>query len=866
MALLLLIGGLINSPGAIAQSSRVNVGVVLSQENINQWDQISSRLNDVAVNYCVLDTRDWQTPEDLQSVDILFFPNVNRITNSQASALQVWVNNGGRVIASGPTGESSSGEVKNTLRDIFGGYWGYPMAQASSLVLNNADHRDILASNSLVGGVIIPTTTENKTKASWSTDGNPPAVISNDRSTFLGWRWGLDNVSSSDFDVAWLTNVLQDYGVSTNVRPNISEVLPCDQVSPQNLGGDRPSNNNFNPRNNNPTPSHNNNSNQSNPTNLVAQNSIVSANIPAQQLDQMVRELNQLVHRVQNTLIKADSQGEIYNIPMSQAIEQLNQGGIRERNIVHGNIFAYNAVMEGKNIIKNFPDLATRDFNTARQNWLDARRRLWDNYPVDRHFAQSEVRAVWLDRGTIVKAKSKADLKPLFDRFAEAGINTIFFETVNASYPVYPSRVAPEQNPMTRGWDPLQAAIELAHEREMELHAWAWIFAGANQGHNRLLNQSDNYLGPVLSRNPSWVLRDQDGQAFNRTPGFQKAFIDPANPQAREYLHRLLEEIVQNYDVDGVQLDYIRYPFQDPMTRQNFGYTEASRRAFQNIYGVDPQTLTPSSSLWSQWVGFRIRQVDSFVEESSRRLKAIDPDVIMSAAVFPMDRQERLNVLQQNWEDWMRNQSIDMMVLMTYALDTGSFESRLQSLNDNSINTSSGLIIPGIRLLNVPHKEALDQVQLLRNLPTAGFALFAAENFNSNLETIFKQTQGNDTSIPQFLPHREPFRVASQRYQALVQEWNFLVLNNQVAITSSNLENWATNADALNETLKQLAENPTQSNLRSAKNSLRRFQTGFSNYTREYSNGQPLQVESWQNRLVTIENLLNYGERRVLGN
>ncbi|MBE9223235.1 family 10 glycosylhydrolase [Cyanobacterium stanieri LEGE 03274] len=843
MGLMILLGGILYAPATMAQSSQVKLGVVLSRENITQWEQISSRLNDSSINYCVLDTRQWQSPQDLQSLDVLFLPNVNNINNAQASALKSWVNNGGKVIASGPTGESSSGEVKQTLREVFGAYWAYPISQASSLVLNNPENnKNILASNSLIGGVIVPTNSDNQTKASWSMDGNPPAVISNNHSTFLGWRWGVDNISNSEFDVAWLTNILNGYGVNSVPPFALGEVLPCEQ-SPRQP---------FNPPNQN--------SQQTPPSNQVAQNNLFSAT-RSQPQDRMIKELQQLVHRVQNTLIKADSQQEIYKTSMAQVVQQLSQGTNKQRSLIHSNIFAHNAINHAQQIIQNFPELASQDFNNARQNWLDARRRLWDNYPVDRHFAQSEVRGIWLDRGTIVKAKSKADLEPLFDRFAQAGINTIFFETVNASYPIYPSRVAPEQNPMTRGWDPLQAAIELAHERDMELHAWAWIFAGANEGHNRLLNLPDNYLGPVLSRNPSWVLKDKDGQAFNRTPGFKKAFIDPANPQAKEYLHRLLEEIVTNYDVDGIQYDYIRYPFQDGTTRQNFGYTQVSRRAFQNAYGVDPQTLTPSSPLWSQWLGFRIRQVDSFVQESSRRLKAIDPDVTISAAVFPMDRQGRLNVLQQNWEEWIRNQSVDMMVLMTYALDTGSFESRLESLNDPSLNNSSSLIIPGIRLLNVPDTEALDQVQLLRNLPTSGFALFAAENLDSNLETIFQKTQGGDTMIPQFLPHRQPFKVASQRYQALVQEWNFVLLNGQMAIASGYLENWATNADNLNQALAKLAENPSQSNLRQAKNSLQRFKGQFSNYTREHGNIQPLQVESWQNRLVTIENLLNYGER-----
>ncbi|MEQ8959952.1 MAG: hypothetical protein RLP02_18835, partial [Coleofasciculus sp. C2-GNP5-27] len=73
---------------------------------------------------------------------------------------------------------------------------------------------------------------------------------------------------------------------------------------------------------------------------------------------------------------------------------------------------------------------------------------------MERQLAQPEIRAIWLDRGTIVKAKSKQDLVNLFDQLAKAGFNTVFFETVNASYPIYPSQVAPEQNPLVRGWDP----------------------------------------------------------------------------------------------------------------------------------------------------------------------------------------------------------------------------------------------------------------------------------------------------------------------------------------------------------------------------------------------------------------------------
>jgi uncharacterized lipoprotein YddW (UPF0748 family) len=500
------------------------------------------------------------------------------------------------------------------------------------------------------------------------------------------------------------------------------------------------------------------------------------------------------------------------------------------------------------------------NYPQARQMWLDARRNLWDNYPVDRNFAQPEIRAMWVDRGTIVKARSKADLIPMFDRMAEAGINTVFFETINASYPIYPSYVAPEQNPLTKGWDPLQAAIELAHEREMELHAWTWIFAGANQGHNQILNQPENYLGPVLSRHPDWVNLDQNGQAFNKTNGFKKAFYDPANPRVRQYLLKLLDEIATRYDVDGIQLDYIRYPFQDGHTKQTFGYGKSSRYLFKQIYGVDPIKLTRSSPLWNQWLGFRTKQIDSFVAEVSTNLKQKRPDLMVSAAVFPMPRNQRLSTLQQNWEEWIYSEWVDIMVLMTYALHTGSLEDRTQPLNNDPQNLSS-LILPGIRLLSVPEKEAVDQVQLLRNMPTGGYALFAAENFNPRLQVIFKQIQGTSSETSEPIPHRQPFQSALLRYKALQKEWDFLLINHQIEVDARYLREWSREADRLASNLRQLASNPTPRNIITAQSSLSSFRQKFSRWTAEHDQMNSLQVKSWGNRLITLENLLKFGER-----
>jgi len=277
---------------------------------------------------------------------------------------------------------------------------------------------------------------------------------------------------------------------------------------------------------------------------------------------------------------------------------------------------------------------------------------------------------VWLDRGTIVGARNPEGLARLFDRLAAAGINTVFFETVNAGYPTYPSRVAPEQNPLTRRWDPLASAVEMAHARNMTIHAWVWVFAAGNQQHNRLLNLPADYPGPLLSRHPHWAGADNRG---NPIPlGQDKPFLDPANPEVRSYLTRLMSEMVQEYDIDGIHLDYIRYPFQDPGANRTYGYGTAARWNFRSITGVDPVDLSPQPNpslspdhqlqqriLWNRWTEFRIQQVTSFVTTLSNTLRRQRPDLVMSAAVFAHPEHERLQKIQQDWGTWAKAGHID---------------------------------------------------------------------------------------------------------------------------------------------------------------------------------------------------------------
>ena len=269
----------------------------------------------------------------------------------------------------------------------------------------------------------------------------------------------------------------------------------------------------------------------------------------------------------------------------------------------------------------------------------------------------------------------------------------------------------------------------------------------------------------------------------------------------------------------------------------------SSRRQFQALTGVDPIELDVGDSLWNQWTGFRIQQIDSFVESVSRRLKQQRPDLILSTAVFPMPRQERINQIQQHWEEWVREEWIDLLVPMTYALETEQLKTLTRPLFEE-FSDGKALLLPGIRLLNVPDVVAVDQMQLLRGMSAEGYALFAAENFRPSLAQIFNRLQGNEESqTPQFLPHREPFLATQARYQNLQQEWNFLITHQQIEMDERVLKEWGQQADELSLALEKLAQKPSQRNFVAAQSSLSSFRRQFPIWMKQNKTLDPYQTQ-----------------------
>ncbi|MEH2376115.1 family 10 glycosylhydrolase [Nostoc sp.] len=874
------------------------LSVVYGQENANQWTGISDRLQAIGVKYCVIPLNDVKSAADWGDRRILFLPNVETLTPTQAIALEEWMSKGGRLIASGPVGNLSSPGVRQLLRSLLGGYWGFSLSDIEQIKPAKTNIPEWANQTQLFGkirgGVMIPNDMGTESPAVWNSKDNLAAVVTTERSTLLGWRWGTDAVSAAELDNAWLKAALNHYltapppsnrmkkvpGGSQNCSTTVA-AAPRTEGTRGSLSPSSPPPKTATA----PIPR---------PLTIVKPPNSQEA---IDQLEQAVRldvapnsnqpidnneaialqqELENLIGRVEsaNLAVSADAANEGVGISeqkqFSRHLDTYTPESVKQQPMqlastkLGGLIKSKDQTLAQVRVIaKNLPILiAQKNYALARQQWLVAKTILWQQFPVDRRLAQPEIRAVWLDRGTIVRAGSKAGLAQIFDRLAQAGINTVFFETVNAGYTIYPSQVAKEQNPLIHGWDPLAEAVKLAHERDMELHAWVWTFAAGNQRHNQIINANPNYPGPVLAAHPDWANYDNLG---NMIPiGQTKPFFDPANPEVRQYLLKLYDEIVTRYNVDGLQLDYIRYPFQDPSAGRTYGYGKAARAQFQQLTGVDPINISPSQpELWQKWTTFRTEQIDSFVAQVSQQLRQKRPNLILSVAVFPLPEVERIQKIQQNWEVWARRGDVDLIVPMTYALDTSSFQ-RLAQPWIASKQLGATLLVPGIRLLSLPTVGAFDQLQLVRDLPVSGYALFAAENFNNELQKLFINTQGrvqSPTTEP--IPHRQPFQSAAIRYTALQREWKFIFQNDQLQRSAQTISDFNNQAEILRSALNQLAASPSPSKLLVARASLTRFQSQFQVLMSQELKSNSYQVKVWENRLVTIERLLRYGERRV---
>jgi uncharacterized lipoprotein YddW (UPF0748 family) len=309
-----------------------------------------------------------------------------------------------------------------------------------------------------------------------------------------------------------------------------------------------------------------------------------------------------------------------------------------------------------------------------------------------------QFRGVWVNawgRGF----KSPDEIDKLVETAASAGLNALLVQVRKRADAYYNSSIEPRASEIPEGFDPLAELIPKAHRLGLEVHAWLVVYPAATGAEKSLPD------GHILRQHPEWLTRDADGNAMRRGDG-EGLFLDPGLPEVQDYIVSVAVELASRYDVDGIHLDYIRYP------SRRWGYHPESVRRFTEETGCTPGE---NPVAWDNW---RRQQVTLLVARLKREITKVRPGVKLSAAVFA-DQSDAFKNRLQDWQTWLQHGWVDFVVPMNYVSNRSLFASRSRQAYSRSRN-----VYMGVGVWNKPSDVAVSQLEFLKSMGVPGFVIY----------------------------------------------------------------------------------------------------------------------------------------------
>lgn len=335
-----------------------------------------------------------------------------------------------------------------------------------------------------------------------------------------------------------------------------------------------------------------------------------------------------------------------------------------------------------------------------------------------------EARAVWLTtiggidwphsyaQSSTSIDKQKHELINILNQLQRAGINQILLQTRIRATTIYPSAYEPwdgclSGNPgKSPGYDALDFAVKECHRRGMEIHAWVvtipvgkWNGAGCRH---------------LRKRCPDLLKKIGD-----------EGYMNPEKAQTADYMANICEEIVRNYDVDGIHLDYIRYP--------------------------ETWNIKVPLDQGRQYITRIVKAINS-------RIKAIKPYVKMSCA--PIGKFDDLTRYSsygwnaytrvcQDAQGWLRDGLMDQLFPMMYFQGRQFYPFAL----DWQENSYGRTITPGLGIYFLSPREKdwqLDVISREMNVLRQygmGHAFFRSKFLTDNIKGIYNYTQNHNATL-----------------------------------------------------------------------------------------------------------------------
>lgn len=359
-----------------------------------------------------------------------------------------------------------------------------------------------------------------------------------------------------------------------------------------------------------------------------------------------------------------------------------------------------------------------------------------------------EVRGLWVTRFQLVSPES---IDRAVDMAAANGFNTLFVQVRGRGDAFYASTIEPRAEILAGlpDFDPLAYVTARAHASNLAVHAWVNSFyvaslkyPSADPAHvvnahpERLMvpREAANELYGMDPRRPEYVAAIVNVSKRNPKE-LEGLYTSPSNPEVIRDLAAACAEIALKYNVDGIHLDFIRYPNPD------FDYSRTALEAFRawlalnaspveqaRIFNGQNTVLDLPGLVPQRWDEFRREQTAGAVRAVRNTLRRVRADLPFSAAVFA-DYADARSRRFQDWAAWMNAGLLDALCPMAYTLDTAKFGTQIAAARSFTPNSA---LWSGIGSWRISPESTQEKIGVARASGSDGFILFSYDEFARN--------------------------------------------------------------------------------------------------------------------------------------
>jgi uncharacterized lipoprotein YddW (UPF0748 family) len=342
--------------------------------------------------------------------------------------------------------------------------------------------------------------------------------------------------------------------------------------------------------------------------------------------------------------------------------------------------------------------------------------------------ASGELRGLWVVRTALVSPQA---VDQVVDAAAEAGINALFVQVRGRGDAFYRSRLAArsvllERQP--RDFDPLARLLARARARRIQVHGWVNVLLAAHFGqplpHDHVLEKHPEWAmvpksaatAALVASGPRRLhLVMEAGRSEGDVEGY---YLSPAIPAVGEHLEAVVRELVRAYPMDGLHLDFVRYPGPD------FDYSRAALEGFRRASGGTDLLGGPARSP-AAWDDYRRQVLTALVTRLADAARRERPGLVLSAAVTPDEAQAVYHKFQ-DWPRWLSHGVLTALCPMTYTAENELFRQQVQSASE--LAGGARPVWAGIGAYRLDVAGIVEKVALARQSGARGVVLFSNES------------------------------------------------------------------------------------------------------------------------------------------